>query len=138
MFSCLPSSVRFSRLNSTIESMSGCVQLVIWVYLFSHILVTLVIRGAPCYTISTLTPQEFRIANCPILSGSCRTMHTIRSSLGFILNRSEKSCTIPTVTSCRQEPADNKMIDPKSLCCGSWFLVLCSIWVIITVMSLKE
>ena len=28
------------------------------------------------------------------------------------------------------------MIDPKSLCCGSWFYVLCSIWVIITVIRL--
>ena len=30
------------------------------------------------------------------------------------------------------------MIDPKSLCCGSWFYVLCSIWVIITVIPLKQ
>ena len=32
----------------------------------------------------------------------------------------------------------NKVIDPKSLCCGSEFLALCSIWVITTVMCLKD
>ena len=73
-----------------------------------------------------------------MIRGPRITIQSLANRLGYAYSLLNATVSLLAVSGRHMETPDNKMIDPKSLCCGSWFLVLCSIWVIITVIRLQD